>query len=113
MRPGRVDASTVKVLNNLIKKTNKQTNKKKLSKIPVWSTFTAGSLLSQQPANFISSFLRDTVPAATARHHVERESKLEVSIRSLPLELGELYGRGGGKVVGARMNGGYQENTAQ
>jgi hypothetical protein len=29
------------------------------------------------------------------------------------LELGELYGRGGGKVVGARMNGGYQENTAQ
>jgi hypothetical protein len=44
----------------------------------------------------------------------KKESKLDFSIRSPPpLEIRELLRRKGGKIVGVRGNGGYQENMAQ
>ena len=53
------------------------------------------------------------VQRPTTRHYVERESKLEVFILSLPSELRESHGRGGGKISGVRMDGGHQENMAR
>lgn len=49
---------------------------------------------------------------STSRHYAEKESKLEVSIGSLPLKLKEPRGRGEGKIVGVRGHGGFQENMA-
>lgn len=39
------------------------------------------------------------------------KSKFEVSIGSLPLEIREPSGGGGGKNVGVRADGGHQENS--
>ena len=41
----------------------------------------------------------------TARHYVQRESKLEVSIESLSSELGETHRSGKGEIVGVRGDG--------
>jgi hypothetical protein len=46
----------------------------------------------------------------TARHY--SESKREVSIKSLSLDLRGSRGSGGGKTVRVRGNGGHQENMA-
>lgn len=42
--------------------------------------------------------------------HKEKESKLEISIKSFPLELRELGGRGCRKIVGIKWDGSYQKN---
>jgi hypothetical protein len=49
---------------------------------------------------------------ATARHYTERVSKWKISIKSLPAELRESWGRGGRKIVRAKGDGGHQENKA-
>lgn len=41
-----------------------------------------------------------------------RESKIEISIGSFPLELGEPTRRGKGKIVGVKEDGGQQEKMA-
>jgi hypothetical protein len=49
---------------------------------------------------------------STAQHYMEREPKLEVSIKSLPSELRESCRRGDRKSVRARGDGAHQENKA-
>jgi hypothetical protein len=46
------------------------------------------------------------------RHYVERDSKLEVSIKSLPLDLRETCETGGGKSVRVKVDREHQENMA-
>ena len=41
---------------------------------------------------------------------MERKSKLEFSMGSLPSEIGESNGQGGGKIAGTRGHAGHQEN---
>jgi hypothetical protein len=61
----------------------------------------------------ISSAIRwKKMQRSIARHYLERASKLEVSIESLPSGLRESSVRGGRSIVGVRRDGGYQENVA-
>jgi hypothetical protein len=48
----------------------------------------------------------------TARHYVDKESKLEVSNQSLPSDFSASSERKGIKILRAREGGGYQENKA-
>ena len=60
--------------------------------------------------------IRESLAADRSRYRDpqpdKEESKLKVSIGSLPREIGEPRRRGGGKTVGVRGDGGHQENTA-
>ena len=47
-----------------------------------------------------------------ARQFTERESKWNIFIKFLPLELKESYKRVGRKIARARRGGGHQENMA-
>jgi hypothetical protein len=49
---------------------------------------------------------------STGRHYAGRESKLEVSIKSLPSELREICRGGGRKIIRIIVGGGHQENKA-
>lgn len=58
-----------------------------------------------------SAAIWEWIQRPTARHSVRRESKLQVSIGSLPLELWEPQRRLG-ETVGVSGDGEHQENTA-
>jgi len=48
----------------------------------------------------------------SARHYMERKSKWEIPIKSLISELRASLGRGGRKILRAKVDGGHQEYEA-
>ena len=72
------------------------------------------SLISALSSRHLRGILKPQIGAGAETHSQtfceERESKFEVSIVSLPWAFWESGGKGNGKIVRVRENGGHQEN---
>jgi hypothetical protein len=58
---------------------------------------------------FSSGSRQEEMQTLSTRQYMEKDSKLEVCIKSLPSELRESLGRGHRKILRAREDGGHQE----